>query len=188
MAEAYDALILAGGAGRRMGGLDKPALDLGGTTLLDRVIAAVPAASRVVAVGPARPTLRAVTWTREEPPGGGPLAALAAGLPHVCAPRVVLLAADLPLLDAATVDRLLATPGDGVLLVDEAGHDQLLLGAWRTERLRAALPPEPAGGRLGAVLAPLITDRVCIAKIAGRPAPWSDVDTPADLARVRGSG
>lgn len=188
MADPYDAVILAGGAGRRMGGVDKPALELGGSTLLDRVIAAVPGADRVIVVGPQRPTSRAVVWTRESPPGEGPVAALAAALPHVGAPRVALLAADLPLLDAATVDRLLAAAGDGALLVDDTGRDQLLLGVWSSVVLRAAMPGQPAGARLGAVLGPLITTRVYADRTAGSPAPWSDVDTPEDLARLRGSG
>ena len=50
-------IILAGGAGRRMGGVDKAALVVGGVTLLDRVLtAARPVCDWLVVVGPARPT------------------------------------------------------------------------------------------------------------------------------------
>ncbi|MCM3926296.1 NTP transferase domain-containing protein, partial [Frankia sp. AiPs1] len=50
------ALVLAGGAAHRLGGRDKPAVVVGGTTLLDRVLAAVAGAGieRVVIVGPRR--------------------------------------------------------------------------------------------------------------------------------------
>ncbi|MGW0901366.1 NTP transferase domain-containing protein, partial [Streptomyces goshikiensis] len=38
----YDAIVLAGGAARRLGGVDKPALPVGARTLLDRVLDACP--------------------------------------------------------------------------------------------------------------------------------------------------
>ncbi|MEE4545309.1 NTP transferase domain-containing protein [Streptomyces sp. V4-01] len=80
MTRSYDAVVLAGGAARRLGGADKPALPVGGRMLLDRVLAACPGARATVVVGPRRPTSRPVRWTREDPAGGGPLPALAAGL------------------------------------------------------------------------------------------------------------
>ncbi|MCW2606336.1 MAG: molybdopterin-guanine dinucleotide biosynthesis protein, partial [Frankiales bacterium] len=68
---AYDAVVLAGGSGRRLGGVDKPGLLVDGTSLLDRVLGAVARAGTVVVVGPERPAARPVVWAREDPPGGG---------------------------------------------------------------------------------------------------------------------
>lgn len=143
---SYDAVVLAGGAADRLGGADKPALRVGGSTLLDRVLAACADASATVVVGPRRPTGRPVVWAREDPPGGGPLPALAAALDRVNEDVVLLLAADLPFLDARTVAGLLAglagTAGaeaDGVVVVDDSGRDQPLLAAYRAEPLRREL-------------------------------------------------
>ncbi|MET9952285.1 DUF6457 domain-containing protein [Streptomyces sp. NPDC006339] len=86
MTTAYDALVLAGGAARRLGGADKPAVRVGGRPLLDRVLAGCRDARRTVVVADPRPTARPVEWTRESPPGGGPVAALAAGLRHLAEP------------------------------------------------------------------------------------------------------
>ena len=186
----YDAVVLAGGSARRLGGLDKPALVVGGRTLLDRVLAAVADASVTVVVGPRRTTMREVTWAREDPPGGGPVAALAAALTHVTSPLVAVLAADLPFLDARTVQALRAAVGDGeggALLVDDEGQDQLLVGVWRTAALRAALPAAAEGVALRRVLAPLTVRRVTSAAREGRLAPWFDVDTDADVTAARSS-
>ncbi|WP_263167868.1 DUF6457 domain-containing protein [Streptomyces sp. SCSIO ZS0520] len=79
-APRFDAVILAGGGARRLGGADKPGLRVGGRRLLDRVLTACADAERTVVVAAPRPTVRPVHWTREEPPGSGPVAALAAGL------------------------------------------------------------------------------------------------------------
>lgn len=180
----YDAVVLAGGGGRRLGGADKPGLVVGGTTLLDRVLTAVTAASGVVVVGPERPVVRPVRWSREQPVGGGPLAALAAGLALVEADVIVLLAADLPFLDAATVELLVEVPG--TLLVDETGRDQLLCSSFRTADLRAALAGQAVvNARLAPLLLPLVTRRVAPPAPADRPAPWSDCDTEDDLRRAR---
>lgn len=189
MAEPYDAVVLAGGAARRLGGVDKAGLDVGGQTLLDRVLGAVRDAGRAIVVGPERPASGPVLWTCEDPPGGGPVAGLAAGLHLVQEPWVALLAVDLPFLVGADIDRLRAAAegSDGALLVDSDGRDQLLVGVWRTGALRSALPAEPAGARLGAVLGRLSAVRVRPADVSDRPPPWLDCDTPDDLATARSS-
>ncbi|MDI2131930.1 NTP transferase domain-containing protein [Yinghuangia seranimata] len=155
----FDAVVLAGGAARRLGGSDKTRLRVGGRTLLDHALDACAGARRVVVVGPERPTAYEVRWTREEPPGGGPVAALAAGLALVEAPNVVVLAADLPFVTREVTRRLLDAlrAADGVLLVDDEGRDQPLLAAYRTAALRNAVDavPDPHGAALRRTLAPL---------------------------------
>ncbi|WP_405646099.1 NTP transferase domain-containing protein [Streptomyces sp. NBC_00019] len=140
---AYDVVVLAGGAARRLGGADKPGVRVGGRALLDRVLAACADARTTVVVADPRPTARPVTWAREDPPGGGPLAALGAGLSHTTAPDVVVLSADLPFLAADTVRHLLTTlrTGDteGALLTDADGRDQPLVAAYRAAALRREL-------------------------------------------------
>ncbi|WP_165840672.1 NTP transferase domain-containing protein, partial [Streptomyces scopuliridis] len=59
---AYDAIVLAGGAAKRLGGADKPGVRVGGRSLLDRVLAACEGAARTVVVGGRRPTARPVRW------------------------------------------------------------------------------------------------------------------------------
>jgi molybdopterin-guanine dinucleotide biosynthesis protein A len=184
-----EALILAGGRGSRLGGADKPAVQVGGRTLLDRVLDACAGCDRVVVVGPERPTSRVVQTVREEPPGGGPVAALAAGLPLIKASRTALLAADLPFVTAEVLvlleSRLEAEPNaDGALLVDPDGRDQLLLGIWQTAALRQAVAAAgpPQGQPLGRLLRTLTVVRVPAAALpeAGAGA-WRDCDTPQDL-------
>lgn len=185
----YDAIVPAGGAARRLGGADKPGLTVGETTLLDRVLAACAGARTTVVVGPDRPTARTgVRWTREQPPGGGPVAAVAAGLGLVDAETVLLLAADLPFLDRRTVERLVTALDDAepdveaAVLVDAGGRDQPLAAAYRTAALRSALAAlgDPAGlplRRLTGVLGRLLvadTDNVAY-----------DCDTWEDLERAR---
>ena len=181
------ALVLAGGSARRLGGADKPALRVGGVPLLDRVLAAVADAEPVVVVGPVRPTVRDVRWAREQPPGGGPVAGLAAGLELLGGGQLALLASDLPFLDSDTVGLLAdaARGHDGALLVDDTGREQWLCGVWSAEAVRAALTGvEPSGARLRAVLGELDHVRVPAPQGPG-PAVWFDCDTEADLASAR---
>ncbi|WP_239308837.1 molybdenum cofactor guanylyltransferase [Frankia sp. Cj3] len=196
---SWDAVVLAGGSARRLGGADKPLATVGGRTLLDRVLAAVATAREVIVVGPVRPVrlARPVAWTCERPPGGGPVAALAAGLELVSAPLVAVLAADLPFLTAGTVAALVravggadrettgagqrgAAPPWGALLIDPAGRRQYLTGVWRTSVLRARLPTAPAGVALRSVLA---GPRVVAVPADERTT--LDCDEPADLERAR---
>ncbi|MGC4859859.1 molybdenum cofactor guanylyltransferase [Micromonospora sp. DT68] len=197
----YAAVVLAGGAARRMGGVDKTALPVGGRSMRDRVLAAVADAAPLVLVGPADVVPPGVRVTREDPPGGGPVAATAAGLALLDPDTAVvaLLAADLPLLTRAALGALLnhldgngtAPPGDGaapdrtgaaggeqrpdgVCFVDESGRRQSLCGVWRVAALRAALARltvERDGDLAGASV------RALLAGLVVREVPWS-VDGP----------
>ncbi|WP_431043328.1 DUF6457 domain-containing protein [Streptomyces sp. P1-3] len=188
-AGGYDAVILAGGAARRLDGAGKPGLSVGGRALLDRVLSACADARRTVVVGPRRPTARPVRWTREEPPGGGPLAALAAGLCEVTAPVVLVLSADLPFLTADTVGVLragLAEAGtEGMLLTDGSGREQPLVAAYRAESLRrelALLATEH--GRLSGLPLRLLTAELSLGRLH-HPSASFDCDTWDDISAAR---
>lgn len=144
--ERFAAVVLAGGAGRRLGGAAKPSLPVAGRSMLDRVLAAVAGATPLVVVGHVPGELPAgVLTTVEDPPGSGPVAAAAAGVALL--PRdagvVALLAADLPFLTPSAVTHLRrqleTSTVDGALYVDAGGRRQLLCGVWRAPALRAAL-------------------------------------------------
>jgi molybdopterin-guanine dinucleotide biosynthesis protein A len=181
-APGFDAVILAGGTSRRMGGGDKTALTVGGKPLLDRVLAAVSEAERVIVVGAERPTSRPVVWTREVPAGSGPAAAVAQGLSLAEAQVVVLLAGDQPFVTPATVERLLARAVPrGAVLADADGRAQWLTGAWPLPSLRQALAGDQGGASLRKALAPLRP--ALLPAEPGRPE-WFDCDLPEDLARA----
>ncbi|WP_059009961.1 NTP transferase domain-containing protein [Streptomyces specialis] len=187
-AAPHDALILAGGAARRLGGADKPGVRIGARTLLDRVLAACAGAGaeRRVVVGPRRPTALPVVWAREDPPGGGPLAALDAGLGHTTRPLVTVLAADLPFLAPETLRALLDLPPDagGALLTDGSGRDQPLTAVYRAEPLRRELALLRAEyGTLAGLPLRLTLANLTLRRVA---TPGSlDCDTWTDIATAR---
>ncbi|WP_443333803.1 NTP transferase domain-containing protein [Streptomyces sp. CB02923] len=188
----------AGGAARRLGGADKPALSVGGRSLLDRVLDACPDAATAVVVGPRRPTVRPVVQAREDPPGGGPLAALDAGLRRTTAPVVLVLSADLPFLTGATVRALLAAAAaagaDGALLRDAEGRDQPLVAAYRSVPLRRALDAVRAeNGELAGLPLRALLGRLSLRRVSDPTASASfDCDTWEDIeaarARIREHG
>jgi hypothetical protein len=75
--------------------------------------------------------------------------------------------------------------GDGVLVVDDTDRDQLLLGVWRTAALRTAVAAVAGPTSVRRALAPLAVRRLHPEVGPGQPPPWTDCDTPADLARAR---
>ncbi|TWF95856.1 molybdopterin-guanine dinucleotide biosynthesis protein A [Saccharopolyspora dendranthemae] len=180
-------MLLAGGGARRLGGADKVMLPVRGRTLLDRTIDAVAGANPVVVVGPERPTATAVLWTAEEPAGGGPLAAVEAGLRRIedTDGLVAVLAADHPNLTPDTLARLSAALTDqptagGAVLADPGGRAQWLIGLWRVRALRDSMPSEVRNRPVRALFAPLGPVRV-----PATTPEVSDVDTPGDLREAR---
>jgi molybdopterin-guanine dinucleotide biosynthesis protein A len=135
----FDAIILAGGSARRLDGTDKPAVEVDGVTLLDRAIAAAKGAERVVVVGPQRRTAQDVLWAREDPPGGGPVAAMAAALDRVEEAYCLVLAADLPWIAPAVPLLLSAATNTDVAVLSTAGRRNHLAAVWASEALRSAV-------------------------------------------------
>jgi molybdopterin-guanine dinucleotide biosynthesis protein A len=187
------AVVLAGGRARRLGGVAKPALAVGGRSLLERVLSAVDGARPRIVVGPRLSGLPGdVLWTRESPAGSGPVAALRVALPLLPPDvgAVAVLAADLPFLDSRTVLRLrerVAAGADAGVLVDDSGRVQYLAAVWSVPALRAALAGVD-GGRVGQIYA--AASRVDELGVAGYPLgtePWRDVDDPEALSRARAS-
>lgn len=182
------AVILAGGRASRLGGVAKPLLDVGGSTLLDHAVAAVAWCEPIVVVGPEAPVRGDVVWAREDPPFGGPVAAIAAGLAHIENDEVYLLAADTPrAVDAVALLRAGAGIGadqdaDGICLSDATGSAQWLLGRYRTAALRSSLARIADAGRNASVRA-LISGLRITAIPAGEVA--GDVDTWDDLEQAR---
>lgn len=176
------AVVVAGGRSRRFGS-DKLAAPLGATTVLEHLLAAVPAQWEIVVVGPKRPVGRRVGWTRESPPGGGPLAAVAAGVRCVTTDLMVVVAGDMPWA-GPVLERLAdALAGSdphvaGVIGRDGEGYANPLLAAYRTSAVRAHLPV-PAHDRPARLLLDLPHLEL---EVDSRAA--SDVDTPEDLARA----
>ncbi|GAA2180135.1 hypothetical protein GCM10009785_09700 [Brooklawnia cerclae] len=148
-----DVVVLAGGGSTRMGS-DKATLVVDGRPLLGHVLdglRALPAGTigRVVVVGPeSLPLPVGVVRTMEDPPGGGPAAAVLAGLDALSACPSGLADEDLVLVctcdapgSAAVAAGLVAaarsSSGDGVVALAN-GRGQHLLAVYRTGALRRA--------------------------------------------------
>ena len=178
-------VVLAGGTSRRFGS-DKLAAPLAGSTVLDTVLGSLPAEWPVVVVGPTRECQRLVTWTREDPAGGGPLAGVAAGVATVATELVAVVAGDMPYAGPALVTLVSAlrrAPQEVGAVVAVDAHDVAnpLLAAYRTASVREVLP-SPAANRPAKLLLAVPHLEVEVSGRAGR-----DVDTPADLDDLTGA-
>lgn len=184
--DRYDAVIVAGGRATRLAGSNKPEWVHHGHRLLDDALDAAAGARRTVVVGDVD-VPAGVLLTREDPPFGGPVAAVAAGLASLeqatTGPRpawVLLLASDLPHA-ARAVQRLFdVDPGDhdGFLLLDDDGRPQWLIGCYRLASVTAQLAQPDCPSSLYGLLESL--DLLAVPTSAEITA---DVDTAADAAR-----
>ncbi len=123
--------VLAGGRSERFG-RDKLLADVDGRPMVAAPIAALREVfgPRVVVVGPCDPAVRALgdRWLADDHPGTGPMGAIATALDRLGHPTMIL-AGDLPAIDAAAVRRLadafLAAPAAAVALATSGEHSDL---------------------------------------------------------------
>ncbi|TRY16899.1 molybdenum cofactor guanylyltransferase [Tessaracoccus rhinocerotis] len=178
------ALIIGGGRSKRMG-TNKGELTLEGRTLLERAVDAVTDASLAIVVAqeveltPA-PRWPEVRFTLENPPFGGPVAGIAAGVAQLSdrsdAEEVIVLPVDAPSVSDAAGELGAARPGpDGVVLQDQQGWPQYLFGRYRLGSLRRAL------GELGRVRGASVRsfgELLNVARVVVDHDLIADVDTP----------
>jgi molybdopterin-guanine dinucleotide biosynthesis protein A len=180
-AGAWDAIILAGGRAARLGGTSKADLVIGSGSLLERTIAAVSHAERIVIAGDA--VVDGCVTAVEPEPFGGPVSGIAAALPHTHAERVLVVACDHPFLDSAVSLLTEAEPGrDGVIAIDSSGRRQNLLTCLDRQPLAVALAvfDSPVGVSMRQLLAALDVREIVVDDRAD-----VDVDTWDDVARGR---
>lgn len=186
----HDALVLAGGRARRLGGASKPDVMLAGRRLIDRTLEAAAHARLVVVVGPREVAPAGVLVTQEDPPGGGPVAGVAAGLLALGdgAPLVLVLACDVPRAAAAVGSLVTALgehdPVDGAVVVDAGGRLQPLVGLYRRDSLVAALAALEASGGVRGVPVHRLLDGLVLTRVADVAGAALDVDTWSDLERA----
>ena len=188
--QEWSVIVLSGGRGIRLGGVDKAGLRIAGMSNLDRLLTALPADAPVVVAGPERATVRPVDFRPERPPDGGPVAGIAAAVPAVRTSIVALLAVDMPFggdLIARLVGEFADCPADALVPVDATGRRQPLCSVVRTDALRAALSRigEPAGQPMHRLMRELSVQERPLTADEERLA--IDIDTADDLERAHGT-
>jgi molybdopterin-guanine dinucleotide biosynthesis protein A len=200
--ERVGAIVLAGGASKRMGS-DKAALAWNGESMLGRITRIVGERCDPVLVvapegSPAYQGLRAgqddaqggsaaVTWVTDEAEGAGPLGGLATGLAEAAERGrdiVFVCATDMPLVTAEMVDELLRglSDADDAAIAVDSQRAHPLAGVYRTRAAGTLDELVQAGERrmLAAVDA-LRTNRVTLSD----PTWLTNVNAPEDLHRLR---
>ena len=187
-------LILAGGLGRRMGGADKPLLQVGGRTLLEHVVARLapqcPAGLALSANGdPARFASFPGPILPDLVPGHpGPLAGLLSGLDafaDLCGSEdghVLSVPGDAPFLPPDLAARLVAAGGTGIAVAASGGREHYTVALWPVSLradLRRALV-ERGERRVGAFIAR--HGSVAVDWPIAPVDPFLNVNAPEDLA------
>ena len=189
IAEHVAALVLAGGEARRLGGRDKPLVEVGGAPILTRLIATLRDDHAAIAISANGDPSRFAAFGLPVLPDGahaeeGPLAGVLAGLDWAAehgATALLSIPGDTPFIPPHLVTALSPAPA----CASSAGRTHHLVALWPVaarETLRAMLAAP--GSRAVARFA----DRIGMRTIDFPARPWDpflNVNTPDDLAAAR---
>jgi molybdopterin-guanine dinucleotide biosynthesis protein A len=176
-------VLLTGGASRRMG-TDKATLVVNGETLAARAARVLSeVCDPVIEVGSGVSGLPAV---REDPPGAGPLVALLAGVGALGSPRMVLLlACDLPFVEAPVLRLLADWPGSGTVVPVVDGRFQYACARYGPAALDEAVAALRAGDSSLRAIGGSDSAHLSAAEwgSVATADSFADIDTPDDLRR-----
>lgn len=192
------AIILAGGSGERLGGVDKATIRYRDQTLLDRLLAALWGIDTVVVAPPHVAVPAGVRRALEEPPGGGPAAGIvwglaAAGLLDDPLGCVGIFSVDSPIAPEIAADLFAVArshPGVGAIACSPSGQRHHLLAVYPVSALVAAVrqiamerpsaSPWYAGVR--DLAARRLISGIAVEEVCFGSADMRDIDTLADAA------
>ena len=171
-----NSIILTGGTSKRFGS-DKFKALINGFSLLE--IAARDLEDLII-VGPESP-IKAI-YVQEEPPLGGPVAAIASAIGLVKSELVGIFAVDMPFATRIISELSKGLINDAALPLDREGIAQPLSGIYRVESLKKALSDlgSSKGTSMKSLINKLVIDEVEISD----PRFLIDIDTPLDLVEA----
>jgi molybdopterin-guanine dinucleotide biosynthesis protein A len=183
--------VTAGGRSSRMG-IDKAWLELGGQTMIERVIAALkPVTSSVAVIANNSEYGRlGLPVYSDAQVGIGPLEAIRTALANARAPRVVLAGCDLPFVTAELFSFLLDLKGDyqAIVPVGADGRLEPLCAVYSTEALESVTRLIESGGRKVSLLFEQIrTRRVIFSELRHLPGAelfFENVNTQGEYLRA----
>jgi molybdopterin-guanine dinucleotide biosynthesis protein A len=190
-------LVLAGGLARRMGGGDKALIEIGGRTILDRVIATMTPQCDVIILNangdPTRFSRFGLPVVPDDIPDfAGPLAGILAGLDWLAVNRpdlawMVSVPGDCPFLPSDLVERLheaRADAGTPLACAKSGDWRHPVAGLWPVD-LRADLRRALVDEDLHKIEVWTARHGIAIAEWPDRPVdPFFNVNTPEDRARA----
>ncbi len=179
-------IILTGGESRRFGS-DKSHALIGIKSLVEELLTSLSRNMEIVVVGPTiENASRPLKYAREDPVGGGPVAAISAGLELVQSEFVAIIATDMPFASQIIEALSKAMPFDHDALVplDAQGVRQPLCAIYRVASLRRALTT------LGNVVSQSMRNLAQLLEVKEVSLSPEleriliDIDTPSDLERA----
>jgi len=177
--------IVAGGHARRLGGLAKGLISVDGEPIMTRQLRLLGArcAATLVVGDPAGPyaDLGAPVYP-DQFPGRGPPGGVHTALVRAHTPWVMVLGCDLPYITGAVLDGLRALGSHDVCIYRADGRHQPLVSCWR----RAVEPTLAAMLAAGSPGFAEIISKLDVRVIEAPGAAFFNVNTPAELARIRG--
>lgn len=180
------AMILTGGKSTRFGS-DKSHALIGKNSLIEELLTSLSQDTEIIVVGPAiKNASRPLRYAQENPLGGGPVAAISAGLELVQTEFVAIIATDMPfasqIIDSLNAD--LPISEDALIPLDAQGVRQSLCAIYRVTTLRSAITKlgDVQGQSMRNLTQLLVVKELRLSPELERI--LVDIDTPSDLERA----
>jgi len=187
-------VIQAGGRSTRMGGRPKALIELGGSRIIERVLAALTAVVDDVLLVTNTPELYAflkLPMVADVYPDRGSLGGIYSGLKAASGETAFTVACDMPFLHADVVRLVVARAGQGDVVIPRVGHQ---LETMHAAYAKACLPHIDERLLAGQLKIVEFFERVSVVEIAEADVArfrdprvaFMNVNTPDELERARG--